>query len=223
MIKKIFLLALLTCYGLILYTQKNIFFKAGYNQSFLYEIGDNDYRYGPPELGSKPAYYFGLTYYKDKGKVIHWETWLNVTQKNFSMYYRSGGLGGWSGCDCDYHSSYIDLSYYPVLEFGKKLKVAGSIRPGLEILLYSHREGEYSNYLMGNTEIETEQISESYRYFLLGLNVNFNLRLVYNLNNRVGILLEGQYSQGIINNQLGAGIKLNFNNYSAGTGIALFL
>ncbi len=222
--KKIALIALFTFSGYILFSQKTIHFTAGYNQSFLYEIGvTGSYRYGPPEFGSKPAFYSGLTYYKDKGKAVHCETWLDFTQKNFSLYYRSGGIGFWEGCNCDYRSSYIDLSYFPVIEIGKKYRIAGSVRPGLGILLYSHREGEHMKYLTGNTDIETEQISESYRYFLLSLDVIYNLRFMYVINERSGIILEGQYSQGITDNQLGPGIKLNFNNYSIGIGIALFL
>lgn len=221
--KKTALLVLFSWYGLILCSQRIIFIRTGYNQSFLYEIGDNSYRYGPPEFDSRPAYYFGLTFYKNKSRIFHWEWWLDFTKKHFSMNYTSGGLGFWETCNYNYRSCYIDLSYYPVLELGSRLKVAVSIRPSLEILLDSYYEGEKISNIRGSTTPKTEQKSGNSGYFFLGLNVRFNLRFVYNINNHIGILLEGQYSQGITNNFLGSGIKLNFNNYSAGTGIALFL
>ncbi len=87
--KKIALLVLFAGFGVALYAQNTILIRAGYNQSFFYETGEiDDFVIIQEDVGSKPAYYFGFSFYKEKGRIIHMEPAFNFTARHVSMDYR---------------------------------------------------------------------------------------------------------------------------------------
>ncbi len=110
-----------------------------------------------------------------------------------------------------------------MIEVGNRFKVAGSFRPNLGILVYSHYEGVRTCQAVPADAPSTTNVSGSGSdmFYFWSLDIEFNLRFEYHLDDDFGIFIEGQYSQGLSRIFEDMSMKFNFKNYSAGAGIAI--
>lgn len=210
--------------------QNTINIRSGYSESWLYDMGPRDeYRYGDPEFGSKPAFYAGFSFYRPKKKHIHLEYSINLTSKFVSLYTTYGGLGSSVTTDADYKLFFSDISVYPAVVFGNKIKIIGSIRPIISIMFASLSSGEKSWWIIG-TEYGVTPTTGSKtisgwanEFKFLSFDLAFNTRIEYKLNEKLGVLLECQYSKGINNISNNGDFEYNFQNLIIGTGIRVQL
>ena len=113
--------------------------------------------------------------------------------------------------------------------FGNKIKIIGSIRPIISIMFASRSSGEKSWWII-STEYGVPPTTGSKtisgwanEFKFLSFDLAFNTRIEYKLNEKLGVLLECQYSKGINNISNNGDFEYNFQNLIIGTGIRVQL
>lgn len=202
--------------------QNGIAIRSGYNESWLYDKGSaEDYRYGEPEFDEQPAFYLGFSYYRSKYKHIRFESSLNLTSKFVSLNSIDGGNGSYTTIDADYKLFFADISIYPALVFGDKLKFIGSIRPNIGLMFASLSSGEKSAFNGMSSSNSMSGWAEEFSF--LSLDLALNARIEYTLTKKIGVLLECQYSKGLNDISNNGVFEYNFQNILIGTGITIQL
>ena len=228
--KTLFLIVLTAFLRTDLKSQNQLSMVAGYNRSKLYEKGNTDnYRYGPPEFESKPAYFLSVSYAKKRNHLIHWETSVDITSKFVSVNSQSGGKTSSYINDCDYKLYYSNLSYCPVIELGKKIKFSFLAGPSAGILFSSKRTGTgaYSNLVLepSLTVYSDEPLRGDANddIAIWTVDIKAGVRIEYPLSEKAGIVIESRYSQGINNISKISNFEFACKNYSVGTGLSFKL
>lgn len=210
--------------------QGTINIRAGLNISSLYDMTTDDYyRYGEPEFDNKPAYFVGLSYYKSNNKLIRLESSLNICSKFVSLDVTTGGIGSSSTIDADYKLYYADISVYPVIGFGDRLRFVGSIRPNIGLMFASDHTGTKSHWSQSfemyepSTSYSSPVTGKAEEFSFISVDLGLNLRLEYTLTDKTGVLLECQYSKGLNNISEIIEFHCNLKNILVGTGIIIKL
>jgi hypothetical protein len=210
--------------------QGTINIRAGLNNSRLYDMTtDGFYRHGKPEFDNKPAYFLGLSYYRSNKKLIRLESSLNICSKFVSLDVTTGGIGSSSTIDADYKLYYADISIYPTIGFGDRLRFVGSIRPNIGLMFASNSTGTKS-YWSQSTGMYEPPTSNSWpvtgkaeEFLFISVDLALNLRLEYTLTDKTGVLLECQYSKGLNDISMINEFHCNFKNLLVGAGVTIKL